>query len=315
MSKQPQTRDSLRIHFSNVDFSSHSGPNTFASRLANSLVQKGHQIMDAHNEYDIFLIFIEPATTPHPNSKIIHRLDGIWFKPTEFKTHNTNIKWAFDNSHHIIWQSEFDKKMTEKHWGNRRGSIIHNGIRLESADLTDPQLSNLREKYSRIFVCASNWHRQKRLKENILLFNKVRDPNKDCLLVLGKSPDHVVKDPHIYYCGELSQEIYMQIYRMADWMIHLAWLDHCPNVVVEALSQGCPVICTDSGGTSEIVGKNGIVIPETYPYNFELTDYDSPYKLDIPVIQLNRRLVFADYLDIDSVTSRYIHVFRDTLTL
>ena len=72
---------------------------------------------------------------------------------------------------------------------------------------------------------------------------------------------------------------------MADAMIHLAWLDHCPNVVVEALSQKCPVICTDSGGTKEIVGQSGLIIPEAYPYNYELTDYDDPYEIDLGILE------------------------------
>ena len=33
----------MKIHFSNVNFSSSSGPNTFGLRLANELVNKGHQ--------------------------------------------------------------------------------------------------------------------------------------------------------------------------------------------------------------------------------------------------------------------------------
>ena len=72
---------------------------------------------------------------------------------------------------------------------------------------------------------------------------------------------------------------------MSDAMIHLAWLDHCPNVVVEAVSQGCPVICTDSGGTKEIIGEGGLVIPETRQYNYELTNYDDPYSLDLSLLK------------------------------
>ena len=45
------------------------------------------------------------------------------------------------------------------------------------------------------------------------------------------------------------------------YFLHLAWLDHCPNVVVDAQAAGCNVICSSSGGTSEIV-YNGKIINE-----------------------------------------------------
>ena len=47
---------------------------------------------------------------------------------------------------------------------------------------------------------------------------------------------------------------------MADAMIHLAWLDWCPNTVVEALSCGTPVLCSHNGGTKELVKNEGVVI-------------------------------------------------------
>ena len=88
-------------------------------------------------------------------------------------------------------------------------------------------------------------------------------------------------------------------------MIHLAWLDHCPNVVVEALSRGCPVICTDSGGTSELVGRNGIVIPETVRYNFELLDYDNPPPLGVGIQIPEKIKVDNSDLDIRKVAKQY----------
>ena len=106
----------MKIHFSNVNFSSNSGPNSFAGRLAQELTLEGHEIVSEKDEYDSFLIFIEPSSMPRPGARVVHRLDGIWFKPEQFHTHNKNIRWAYDNSHAIIWQSEFDRMMTEKWW-------------------------------------------------------------------------------------------------------------------------------------------------------------------------------------------------------
>jgi glycosyltransferase involved in cell wall biosynthesis len=302
----------LKIHFSNVNFNSSSGPNSFATRLANELVSREHLLVEqkASHTADAFLAFIEPSSKPPENVKFLQRLDGIWFKPEQFETHNKLIKWSYENCDHVIWQSEFDKNMTTKHWGSRKGSVIRNGISLKKHVVTQPNLIELRAKYEKVFVCASSWHRQKRLKENIDLFLAVKNKYKSaCLIVMGSNPDYSSSDPDIFYTGNVPHNICLEVYSMADWMIHLAWLDHCPNVVVEALSQNTPVICTNAGGTHELVNNSGIIIPEVTQYNFELCDYDDPPALDITDIQLpavnveNRK-----DLDIKVVASQYEHI-------
>ena len=49
----------MRIHFDNVNFSSRSGPNTFASRLATVLTERGHEIVNYNEDHDVVLVFIE----------------------------------------------------------------------------------------------------------------------------------------------------------------------------------------------------------------------------------------------------------------
>jgi glycosyltransferase involved in cell wall biosynthesis len=60
------------------------------------------------------------------------------------------------------------------------------------------------------------------------------------------------------------QKFTCKVFAVADWMIHLAWADHCPNVVVEALSQGTPIICGEVGGTKEMIahGAYGVVLKD-----------------------------------------------------
>jgi glycosyltransferase involved in cell wall biosynthesis len=288
-----------------VDFNSRSGPNSFGSRLARELIILGHNIVTSNKEnYDCCLCFIEPNLPIEKNKRFVLRLDGIWFKPDQFVTHNRNIKWAYDNCDYVVWQSNFDKKMTQKWWGKKNGSVISNGIFLENKQVLHPEIKKIKEQYEKIFVCAANWHRQKRLKENIDLFLK-NSSKKDALLVLGSNPDHIVKDNRILYLGNIPHDLCLQIYSISDWFIHLAWLDHCPNVVVEAISQGCPVMCTDSGGTHEIVKSNGIILEEQKKYNFELTDYDNPYDLEIPEINFKKIEIKNDYLDIKKVAIKY----------
>ena len=104
------------------------------------------------------------------------------------------------------------------------------------------------------------------------------------------------------------------IYNAADLLLLPSRHENFGNVVVEALSQGCPVICTDMGGTKEIVKENGIIIPENKKYNFELTDYDKPYDLNIDTaaLTLDKKDVIFN-LNIANVAESYIEVFNENL--
>jgi len=52
----------------------------------------------------------------------------------------------------------------------------------------------------------------------------------------------------------------------ADLLCLPSWSEGYPNVVVEAIACGCPVVATDVGGTSEIVkATNGLLVPPREP--------------------------------------------------
>lgn len=286
------------------------------TRLAMQLSLNGHVIAD-ENDYDVALVCIEPASNLLPNKPVIQRLDGIWFKNEhEFQTKNKNIKALYETANHVVWQSDFDSQMTTKHWGKpREGSIIRNGISISKSKTShSPTFQELRERYEKIFVCSSNWHPQKRLRDNIEMFKHLRSTlfPYSCLIIMGHGPDVHVADKNIYYTGNLPHEVCLELYSVADWMIHLAWADHCPNVVVEAISRGCPVICAETGGTKELVGEtNGIIISEKTQYNFELSDYDNPPSIDVTqVSSLPTLIVDASQLDIQLVAKQYEDIFQ-----
>ena len=76
-----------------------------------------------------------------------------------------------------------------------------------------------------------------------------------------------------------------RILQSATAMIHLAWLDWCPNSVVEGLASGLPVLCSHNGGTKELVKDSGIILQleEDYQIGTKLDLY-SPPKVDHEII-------------------------------
>jgi glycosyltransferase involved in cell wall biosynthesis len=264
-----------------VNLRSTTGPNSFAKRLATELIKLGHQVeTDDGRNSDVSIVFIEPSGKPLAK-KIIQRLDGIWFKPGDFETKNVYIKNLYERADAVVWQSEFDKNMTVKWWGPKKGQVIKNGIDTSlNNDVVIPQLEQIRQKYEMLFVCSANWHPQKRLLSNINAYKHLKNfYSSSALLVLGSNPT-IINEPDMFYTGPQNHEVCLKIFSTVDWMLHLAWLDHCPNTVVESLSKNTPVICSNQGGTKELVQEFGITLEEK-KYDYELVDYDNPPDIDI----------------------------------
>jgi glycosyltransferase involved in cell wall biosynthesis len=324
----------MRIHFDNVAWEAPTGPNVFASRLAEALFDAGHPVLQEAAGADLSLVFIEPSGEPLCD-KVVQRLDGIWSKPDGFEAANRGIKALYDRADAVVWQSHFDRAMALRHWqwpGRQhrvprtmaaalaRDKIIANGVqRRPVARLTIPRLVEMRAQHQRIYVCSANWHPQKRLQANVELFDRLRLRHPDsCLVVMGHCPtSQMVAHPHVFYAGSMLEQACAEVYSAADWMLHLAWGDHCPNVVVEALAQGTPVACSEVGGTKELIGGYGRVLRDA-PYNFQLHDYDDPPPIDVSQVDdlpARAELDYASIADIDiaSVAKKYVAVFEQVL--
>ena len=92
---------------------------------------------------------------------------------------------------------------------------------------------------------------------------------------------------------------------MADAMIHLSWLDWCPNSVVEGLGCGLPVLCSSNGGTKELVQESGIIIEIEEPYKIgEKVDLYNPPNVDINYITKK----ILDLIDMPKVNRSDLHI-------
>jgi glycosyltransferase involved in cell wall biosynthesis len=323
----------VKILFDGIDFASRSGPNTFGGRIAKSLANRGHTIADPV-DYDISLTFIEPTNRSNPRKPFVQRLDGVWFSPREFLHKNVGIKSAYHQANSVIFQSQFNATQVTKWWGQPKSfTVISNGIDLIEVDAalkaphsaTTVDLTPIRQMYDKIFVASSNWHNQKRLRSNYEMFAHLRRSfyPRSCLIVMGSTPTkcHIREcEPHVFFTGNVTHQACLQMYHQADYMLHLAWLDHCPNVVVEAIACGLPVIHSFDGGTKEIVRDWGVALNEQRPYEYSLEDYDNPPLIDVtqvavPLPAFDRINVERQRINIDNVTLAYEKVLQDAVQL
>ena len=134
----------MKIFFDNVNFNSNSGPNGFGKKLFNCLEKKGYQVFDTPMKAispDIQLSFIASNFKLAP---IVQRLDGIYFNSDQdFNSLNEPIEKTYQVASSVIFQSEFNKLLTEKFFGvKEKNFVIHNGTCLEDIENIEPLVSN-----------------------------------------------------------------------------------------------------------------------------------------------------------------------------
>lgn len=299
----------MKIFLDNINLSSNSGPNGFARKLYRELDSKNHDLYLSLSELksrpDVQLSFIASSAMAAP---IVQRLDGIYFNSEQdFENLNAPIEATYRIADAVIFQSKFNKFLTEHYFGKRDNAhVISNGTCLDVIEKIEPLEHELLDKFSNVWCCASSWRPHKRLSENIRYFLE-NAPEDDCLVVAGENPDFAVGNERIIYCGNLSWPDLISLFKRASHFIHLAWLDHCPNVVIDARAAGCHIICSSSGGTPEICGKNSTVILEEV-WDFKPTKLYSPPKMDF---SKEVKVTFDSDIDIVNTAEEYMKVLRE----
>ena len=100
-------------------------------------------------------------------------------------------------------------------------------------------------------------------------------------------------------------------------LIHFDRYDWCPNIVIAAVNDGVPVICSNFGGTPEIVGENGLIIeefPKSLPHSLEGINFakKSPFpskKFRDNISAINWKTNFKrskKFYDIDETAQKYV---------
>lgn len=262
----------------------------------------GDQIADIHNA-DISLCFIETVQQLKSIPRV-QRLDGIYYNTrSNYNLQNSNILKTYRNSDGVIFQSEYGKRLVTKFFGDHKNSqVIYNGADIETINSSEPITDS---KGRKIWSCAASWRPHKRLSENIRYF--LEHKGKDDILIIAGDTPKTVQDKNICYAGNLTQTQLYSLYKASAYFIHLGWLDCCPNVVIDARACGATIICSTSGGTSEIAGLDSIIIEEP-EWDFEPLDLYNP-----PILDFSKKLnnTLETEYDIRNIAQQYTSFMRE----
>lgn len=294
------------------------GKGFFIQRLIKSLIDKGVEVTCKHEDSaDIELGIGKFVTPKHKVKKRVVRIGPSHFDTNkDWKKLNKRKSEAVRNSDGVIYQSKWSQNVGRIYLGDgKKERVIFNGHPIMNS-LGQRRLGNT------AVMSTRKWVPQKRLKNTLQIFRDTFDGSGYKLIVLGecdKKLKRKFESDNISIRGPVSQQDVKNILAHAKFMIHPVWLDACPNSAVEALAHGCPVLCSNQGGTGELItGVNGHVVKEE-GWDYKPVNLNKPLKMDTDVWAISIAHMFHFFpatspcIDINNIADQYIEFFGDVL--
>lgn len=231
-----------------------------------------------------------------PGQKIWWCHGANWSTHSNYKKDNEKVWDLIRNCNSVCYQSVFASHMAQKYLEyNRVGDIV-----LNSEHIMLPEKDKIIEGNVVNIATAAIWREWKRLpqmEEVITILNKIQKDKTFNLHVYGRDSKEkkFFDNEYIHYLGMSDNfpeakdfHIYMQ----------LSFNDFSPATVGEFSARGLPVVCSNSGGSKDLLGNSGKVV-DIDPY----IDYSINTYKNIPQIELMK--VVNEILDMVNNYDKY----------
>ena len=128
---------------------------------------------------------------------------------------------------------------------------------------------------------------------------------------------------NVHILGKKGPNEIISIMKACQYQMHLCQIDSCPNAVVEGLACGLNILCTNLGGTPELVKNNGVVINvdkwhdrKHRPENCDPSDNVNPSIVAQGIhdlLNLKERSVRTD-VNINYIAEQYVKLVENILS-
>ncbi|MFN3665677.1 MAG: glycosyltransferase [Sediminibacterium sp.] len=231
----------------------------------------------------------------------------------------------------VIYQSKFSERIYDRYFRYKKREVIVNGASYKG------QECNFVKEGINIALIYDQGRPSKRIFDIVKFIEwanetKHEDIHLTILGYTGIIPEGVSSDlksiiaskSYIKTHDRFSEYDYKisRIMYESDMYISFSYRDGCPNVVVEAMAHGLPVVGLASGGVPDIVGDAGILIAiddfaEGFYSAHRFEDDFPPFSLEemldaIKTVKANNRLFrqkvrlrFTNELEMDIVVNKY----------
>jgi glycosyltransferase involved in cell wall biosynthesis len=242
---------------------------------------------------------------PKKKKLLVYRSDGFRDEYADIDDNSGDLiqLLSLQIANHVIFQNKSSLKTASR---NRIGycknnyDIVYNGVNQE--------LFTLKQSFwdgkSNVKVFSANWSNNKNKGyEAIAMFSELKGVDS---FFCGNWPSDIDKK-NVNVFPPLSQEELSKEYKKYDIFLHPSKYDQSPNVCLEAISCGLPIIYHETSGIKEVAGVCGIEIDELDLEN-TLESIKKEYK-DLILIIKNKR----KYYSIERSASEYINIFKNLI--
>lgn len=227
---------------------------------------------------------IRNLKTKNPKMKIIHRLDDKYQILCKLYGYDDTVNWLAKQADLVVFQTKYNESLyTEKvstifsktePLNLTNTKVIFNGVDTTVFSPSGSKLE-LKGKYKILHVAATGMVRKG--LGTVLEFADLLKNNSDIQFYLaGKQSDDPIYGNDIKKFDNVHQLDFTEdryklaeYYRSCDVLLFPSIDDCSPNVVLEAMSCGLPVVAANSGGTPELIIKDdvkgGILISDQNP--------------------------------------------------
>jgi glycosyltransferase involved in cell wall biosynthesis len=295
--------------FLNMDGRGRGGPQVWTGRLRTVLEDRGYHItlnLDEDWAAALFIIGSEGIDRAIGRKKTVgYRVANAYLPPwfeamkremrPEHHTVNASISRAMELADVVIYQSQWGKRQLDRFLYERtdRFAVIYNGVNLElfspgpRGAAGAPVLGTvglLRYAYRlETFFALS---RQLDMPHRLLLVGSL---DREASRVMERFQQDPLIGPRITFQPYVPPGQLPELYRQMDVLIHPVSGDACPNVVVEALACGLPVVAPRHGGTAELVGSGGSIF-EAKPWTYDSAFVDAMTEATVDALENHREL-------------------------
>ena len=246
-----------------IPYQRQGGMHTFMHNFRNWLDRQGiAHTDDPQADFDILFVnswavpyrLVRQVKTDKPKVRVVQRIDGSardYGRFDDADDRQARVNMLADLA---IMQSEYSRFSTTQKFKliRQAGPVIYNPVDI---DLFRPEFEP-HPVQKPVRICNAAFSLGK--KKGTWQIGELAQNNPDITFVLcGRYP--TLPDlPNIEMHGHLDRPQMAAAMRSCHLFMHLAENDPCPNVVLEGLASGLPVLYVNSGGTPELVADCGL---------------------------------------------------------
>jgi len=218
---------------------------------------------DINADYDV--LFVNSWTIPYvkvwrakkrlSHLRVVQRIDGA----AQDYGRKDGADWLQRDVNTLadlaIFQSQYSYDATVTRYGliQTPGPIIYNPVDIAHFIPQGERLADLPIDKPRLISVA--WSPNK-LKGSWRIPLLARANPDLTFIFVGQSPFLSDPPPNVIHLGKMNRDELARALRSADIFLNLSENDPCPNIVLEAMACGLPVLFVPSGGVPELVGDS-----------------------------------------------------------